>query len=77
MEQKLRTLDMLEVGETAQVHALRMHGTIRGRLQDIGLIRGTKVQCVLQSPSGSPKAYRIRGAVIALRTQDARDVEII
>ena len=76
MEQKLRTLDQLEVGETAQVHSLELHGAIRRRLQDIGLICGTQVQCVLENPSGSPKAYRIRGAVLALRTQDAKGVLI-
>ncbi len=76
MEQKLQTLDMLEEGEQARVHALRLRGAIRRRMQDIGLIAGTQVQCVQKSPSGDPAAYRIRGAVIALRKYDARGVEI-
>lgn len=71
MEQELQTLDMLEEGETARVTALNMSGAVRRRLQDIGLIAGTQVRLVQKSPSGNPAAYRIRGAVIALRCEDA------
>ena len=45
-------------------------GDMRRRLQDIGLIRGTSVECVGRSPLGDPAAFRIRGAVIALRDSD-------
>ncbi len=69
-----RTLDMLEEGESGRVAALQMNGAIRRRLQDIGLIAGTTVRCLQKSPSGNPAAYRIRGAVIALRSEDARGV---
>ena len=44
---------------------------IRRRLQDIGLIEGTRVKYLLKSPLGDPTAYLIRGAVIALRKEDA------
>ena len=43
---------------------------MRRRLQDIGLIEGTVVECVGKSPLGDPCAYVIRGAVIALRSED-------
>ncbi len=76
MEQQLQTLAMLEEGECAVVSALRMSGAIRRRLQDIGLIAGTTVHCLQKSPSGNPAAYRIRGAVIALRKEDANGIEI-
>ncbi len=76
MEQQLQTLAMLEEGECAVVSALHMNGAIRRRLQDIGLIAGTMVHCLQKSPSGNPAAYRIRGAVIALRKDDAKGIEI-
>ena len=47
---------------------------MRRRVQDIGLICGTKVECVQKSPSGDPKAYLIRGALIAIRNSDARKI---
>ena len=43
-------------------------------LQDIGLVHGTVVKCLGASPLGDPSAYLIRGAVIALRSQDAAGV---
>lgn len=49
--------------------------TIR-RLMDLGLIEGTLVTCVGISAFGSPKAYRIRGAVLALRREEASLIEV-
>ena len=47
---------------------------MRRRLQDIGLIEGTEVECVQKSPAGDPVAYRIRGALIALRSEDSSNI---
>ena len=44
---------------------------IRRRLLDMGLIPGTPVSCVFKSPWGDPSAYLIRGALVALRNEDA------
>lgn len=64
-------LNALIPGGGGRVAALTAIGPMRRRLQDIGLIEGTKVDCLLQAPSGDPTAYAIRGAVIALRKEDA------
>ena len=71
------TLTSLKPGQQAVVCALDASGDIRRRLQDIGLISGTRVTCVERSPLGDPVAYSIRGAVIALRSEDAGTVRII
>jgi ferrous iron transport protein A len=47
---------------------------MRRRLLDIGLIENTRVECLGRSPGGDPAAFLIRGAVIAVRDQDGRDV---
>ncbi len=70
------TLNSLKVGQTATVKKLRSTGSMRRRLQDIGLIEGTQVECLQKSPSGDPIAYLIRGAVIALRQEDSSNVMI-
>ena len=49
---------------------------MRRRLQDLGLVADTRVQCIQRAASGDPTAYRIRGAVIALRAADARLIEV-
>ncbi len=67
-------LARLKAGQAATVQSLAAQGSIRRRLQDIGLIEGTTVECVGISPLGDPAAYLIRGAVVALRNSDAARV---
>lgn len=64
----------LAQGEAGIVSQLLAAGATRRRLQDMGLIRGTEVVCLHRSFGGSISAYRIRGAVIALRSGDAQNV---
>ncbi|MDE5860050.1 MAG: ferrous iron transport protein A [Oscillospiraceae bacterium] len=61
-------------GTSATVTRLMNDGSMRRRLQDMGLIEGTSVVCLQRSPSGDPIAYLIRGAVIALREEDSSKV---
>lgn len=76
MERKLLSLNELPEGRTARVAKLGNTGTMRRRLQDIGLIEGTAVKCLQKSPSGDPIAYYIRGAVIALRSEDSVKISV-
>ena len=71
-----RTLHSLDEGMTATVIKLMNEGSMRRRLQDIGLIEGTNVLCLQRSPSGDPIAYLIRGTVIALREEDSSKVVV-
>lgn len=73
---KINSLKDLKQGQTAKVKSLLSTGSIRRRLQDIGLIEGTEVECLQKSPAGDPVAYLIRGAVIALRSEDSSNVLI-
>ncbi len=68
------TLSSLVVGETATVTNNCACGSIRRRLLDIGLVTGTRVTCLFKSPCGDPMAYRIRGAVIAIRKRDGKNI---
>ena len=65
------TLSQLRPGAQATVTDLKMEGGMRRRLQDLGLVNGCRVACVERSPLGDPIAYRICGAVVALRREDA------
>ena len=71
---QIDALANLQVGERARVASLLSRGSMRRRLQDIGLIEGTEVECVQKSPAGDPVAYRIRGALIALRSEDSSNI---
>ena len=70
-------LNDMEPGEKAVVSELRVTGSLRRRLLDIGLIRNTEVECLGRSPCGDPIAFRIRGAVIAIRASDCKRILVI
>ena len=69
-------LHSLAVGQSAVVKRLTCAGVMRRRLMDLGLINGTRIESVQRSPSGAMAAYQIRGAVLAIRDQDAKDILI-
>ena len=70
------SLNELNPGETAVVKELKTRGSIRSRLLDIGLVKDTKIECVGKSPAGDPAAFLIRGAVIAIRSEDMKDIVV-
>ncbi len=74
MDERFMPLNFLPLGKKAKVKALTSDGTIRRRMLDLGLISGTEVEALQKSPSGDPVAYSIRGAVIALRSEEASKI---
>ncbi|MBE7022679.1 MAG: ferrous iron transport protein A [Ruminococcaceae bacterium] len=69
------SLQYLPVGVVASVCTLQHADTsMRRRLLDIGLTQGSLVTCLYQSPARDPRAYLIRGAVIALRAEEAEKI---
>ncbi len=70
------TLSSLAEGTTATVREMNSSGSMRRRLMDMGLIEGTRVICLHRSPAGDPTAYLIRGAVIALRSEDTGKIMV-
>lgn len=63
-------------GETVRIHELCSESGIRRRLLDMGLTAGASATCLYRSPAGDPTAYFVRGAVIALRQEDAMDIMV-
>ena len=76
MNKKTLSLNDLEIGKTGNVVLLKSEGNERRRLLDLGLVNDTKVEALYKSPTGDPTAYYIRGAVIALRSEDAKKIII-
>ncbi|MDF2541251.1 MAG: FeoA family protein [Herbinix sp.] len=67
-------LSKLPVGSSSKIKELCSTGSMRRRLLDLGFAQGTAVSCVQTAPSGDPIAYSVKGAVIALRKEDAEDI---
>jgi len=64
-------LSTLKLGEKSNVVHLNVIGLLRRRILDLGIVPGTVLTCIGKAPAGDPIAYLVRGAVIALRSEDA------
>lgn len=71
-------LTALQPGERAVVAGIApgCRGPERRRFLDLGILPGTCIEATLASPSGNPIAYRVRGALIALRHEQASHIQI-
>jgi DtxR family Mn-dependent transcriptional regulator len=71
-------LSKLKPGQKAVVRGLSRtcHGAERRRLLDLGFVPGSEVGVEMVSPSGDPTAYRVRGAVIALRQEQSKLIRV-
>jgi DtxR family Mn-dependent transcriptional regulator len=72
------TLADLAANQEAEVLGIApaCQGTQRRRLLDLGVVPGTRISVELASTSGDPMAYSIRGALIALRREQAGWIRI-
>lgn len=73
-----RTLGDVAVGEAAVLAGIApsVHGLERRRLLDLGFLPGTPVVAEMASAGGDPIAYRVRGALVALRRVQAAQVYV-
>ncbi len=69
-------LTRLPMGRLAEVIGIKAEGLIRNRLLDLGLVPQAMVQAIRRSPAGDPVAYKIRGAIIALRSEESRQITV-
>ena len=69
-------LSELPPGRQAVVEENACKGPLAQRLEDLGMTEGLTIRCLHRAPFGSPVAYEIRGAAIALRQRDAKDIQV-
>ena len=76
METEVTNLSQLPLNKYGTIQELKCDGNIRRRLLDLGLVKGTKIKPVLVSPSKDPRAFEVRGSLIAIRKEDAENIGI-
>ena len=69
-------LSDMQIGDKGVIKKLNVNENIKRRLQDLGLIEETYIECILKSPFNDPSAYLIRGALIAIRKEDGKNIEV-
>jgi DtxR family Mn-dependent transcriptional regulator len=77
-DETIERLTSLEEWEKAEIVGMSSlcRGLERNRLLDLGVVPGTVTSIDIVNPSGSPIGYRIRGACIALRREQAERIRI-
>lgn len=74
MDEEEIALNLLPLDSPATVMRLTCQGADRRRMFDLGILPGARIAAVSRSPLGDPTAYRVRGAVIALRREQAEQI---
>lgn len=70
------TLDKLDVDKSAKIISTSNSEEMNKRLLDIGLTENTLIKCVLSGNGREINGYEIRGALIAIRKEDAEKIVI-
>ncbi len=70
-------LSQLPLNKSGIIQELKCQGNTRRRLLDMGLVKGTKITPVLISPSKDPRAFEVRGTIIAIRKEDASEIKVL
>lgn len=71
---EIQPLTSLAVGGTGIVSEIKVPPEHRGRLLEMGLLAGTKVQLVRFAPLGDPVEIKVRGYHLTLRKHEAEQI---
>lgn len=69
-------LTNLKCQVSAKIIKVNADDSLKRRLYDLGFFPGNNVKCILRSPFSSPILYQVNGALIALRKNDANEIEV-
>ena len=74
---KIITLNELPMNLSGKIHNINCKENIKRRMLDLGMIQNTSIKPILKSPLGDPRAYEVRGSIIAIREEDSKKIEVI
>ena len=74
MSASSQPLSSLAPGASGQVAEIKVAGTGRGRLMEMGLLVGTPVEVVRFAPLGDPVEIKVRGYHLTLRRHEADQI---
>ncbi|MEN6444302.1 MAG: FeoA family protein [Methanoregula sp.] len=73
----ITTLDRIAPPDTCRVVMVPARGPVRQRLLALGFVPGAIIEAVRAAPLGDPIEYKVKGACISLRKEDARLISVI
>ena len=69
-----QTLKSLADGESGVVSRIRLTGTTKRRLIEMGITPGTRVSVLKRAPLGDPIEILLRGYSLTIRGEDAEQI---
>lgn len=76
MNYKEKTLNDLLLNQKGYIKKINCVGNIKRRLLDLGFVENAAITPILISPSCDPRAFSVRGTLIAIRKEDANLITI-
>ncbi len=76
IKDNIKRLSDMNVGSLVKIEDLLSSGFIRERMLALGLTKGATVEVIQRGPTGDPTIYNIRGAMIALREDEASLIDV-
>lgn len=71
------SLDKVDVGNKCIVKDILFKNNLKTRIFDLGIIENTVIEVLYKSPFNDPVAYFVRGTVIAIRNDDAKNIIVM
>lgn len=72
----MKTLKDVAIGETVKVKKLHGEGSVKRRIMDMGITKGTDVYVRKVAPLGDPIEITLRGYELSIRKFDAQMIEV-
>ena len=69
-------LSELSAGEQGSLQKIDLSGGFYRRLLEMGFQEDEPIECLFTAPKGSPIAFLVRGAVVALRKSDCAKIVV-
>lgn len=76
LEENMRTLKDVQVGQTVTVVKLHGEGPVKRRIMDMGITRGVEVFVRKVAPLGDPMELNVRNYELSVRKADAEMIEV-
>ena len=70
----MKTLKQTKCGETVTVTRLGGEGTLKRRIMDMGITKGTSIFVRKVAPLGDPVEITVRGYELSIRKGDAENI---
>lgn len=71
----MATLKDAKIGQTVTVKKLNGEGSVKRRIMDMGITKGTEIFIRKVAPLGDPVEVTVRGYELSLRKADAEMIE--